>query len=219
MSKRRGILSAMSDVVDDRPESGDTTNEVSVTAVPAIDSTVPEPEPVVEPVEGSDEVTARCVPAESESVEDAALVPVGGGDDLDLSFLDEVQKAPKGESGSSYFTSREIAELAAPYIVRQCLARKPITIGGVIAGVPEFAVYRTANAVGTAMQYGVKGSGLGLHGKAKVFFACRENATLAMKAVKVAGKLDAAFAAACGHASLAALAAAVMKLPSSKECK
>lgn len=135
-------------------------------------------------------------------------------DDFDLSWMDglNIERAGPGQSQPSYFSSAEIAVLAAPFIIERCLARKPFSSDDVQSAVPEFSVYKTLNAIGTALAHGVKGAGMGLKKEKGLFVADLSNACLALKAFR-AGRGDlSGLATKLGFESFGALVAAIQAL-------
>jgi hypothetical protein len=104
---------------------------------------------------------------------------------------------------------------AAPVVIRECLAGNAngFTARQIFDQVPAFgAIYKDANALGTALGEGVRGKGIGMHrDRDGSFLRCGDNAALA--AAKLSDDEFAALAVELGFSSPDELVNAINQLP------
>jgi hypothetical protein len=135
-------------------------------------------------------------------------------------FLGDEEPAPRGEGGKGGkgrgMGIEALLALACPTVLDTCLAGADFPAAGIRQAVAAIAaVYTNANVLGTALGDGVHGIGLHLwRGRRGLFRACRENAVLAAKRMKVE-ELE-ALARKRGLAGIQELAQAIQHLPSAK---
>ncbi len=131
------------------------------------------------------------------------------------SLLPSVSKAPASQHSKAKFTATQLKAKVAPEVIEECLnttKTSGFTTRDIFEAVPEIkTAYQTPNALGTALGTGIKGTGMGLHGKGGAFARCRENASLAASCLadEAFGKL----AADLGYDEPEGLAEAIAALP------